>query len=207
MIRIKPQCLEKSYIWGLKSIIMENKSNPLLSQSLMYGLFLALVGIIISILFWMLNVIPKSTGAGLLIGLLNLAIDFFLLYYFTKRYRDDSMGGYISYGQAFLFAFLVVIFAAVISTVYSYIFNAFIDPGYMERVMNVTVTNIEQKMSARGLSAEQIDQIVARMEHRMSRTPLKIALSSLPASIIVSTIIALITSAIVKKSQEIPVDN
>lgn len=186
---------------------MENKSNPLISQALLYGLYYALVSIILSLVMWMVNFIPTSIGGSMLMLLVTIVIAFVLLYYFTKKYRDDSLGGYITFGKAFVFAFLVVVFSTLITAVYNYIFNAFIDPDYLERVMNTTVTSMEERLARGGMSADQIDSIVGKMEQRMSLSPLKSSLKSIPGGIIFGTIVALITSAIVKKSQEVFPEN
>ncbi len=179
------------------------KKNAFLSQSLTYGLYFGLVLIALSLVLWMLNVIPGKISTGILLFLVNIAIYAGLLYYATRRYRDDSLGGFISYGKALSFALMVVVVASVINAVYSYIFNTLIDPGYLERISKITMENTESWMRERGLSQEQIDQAMARVESRGVANAMKSSFQALIGGTITGFIIALITSAFAKKTEEV----
>ncbi|MGC9471877.1 MAG: DUF4199 domain-containing protein [Bacteroidales bacterium] len=184
---------------------MENNESSILTQSLIYGLYFGLVMVALSLVMWMFNIMPTRFSINIILFIVNVVIYFGLLFWFTRMYRDESLGGYISYGKAFLFALLVAFFGSVVSAVYNYVFNAFIDPGYMERIMQVTMESTENFMRERGLSQDQIDMAMARFENQEIPGPGKTALQSVLGGVIYGLIVSLITSAFAKKQEEVVV--
>lgn len=182
---------------------MKNKNEILFKQSITYGLYFGIILITFSLVLWMLNVMPVKISINLLLFAVNLLLYGGILLWFTIRYRSESCGGYISYGQAFLFAMLVVLVSSLLSSFYSYIFNAFIDPGYMEKVINMTMESTEAWMRERGLPQERIDMALARLENREIPTAFKSAIQGIVSGLIMGLIISLITSAIAKKQEEV----
>ncbi|HDJ33364.1 MAG TPA: DUF4199 domain-containing protein [Bacteroidetes bacterium] len=184
---------------------MEKHESSILTQSLIYGLYFGLVMVALNLVMWMFNIMPTKFSVNIILFIVNLVIYFGLLFWFTKMYRNESLGGYISYGKAFLFALLVAFFGSVVSAVYTYIFNAFIDPGYMERIMQVTMESTENFMRERGLSQDQIDMAMARFENQEIPGPGKAALQSILGGVVYGLIVSLITSAFAKKQEEVVV--
>ncbi len=111
----------------------------------------------------------------------------------TLAYRNKVLNGYISYGNAFLTGLLIVVFAAILSSFFSFILMRFIDPGLIEQLVSKT----EEKLISQGLNDEQIEIAVDRMR-RMMASPFSVILGLL-GMIIVGAILALITSAFIKK--------
>jgi heme O synthase-like polyprenyltransferase len=124
----------------------------------------------------------------------------FLLVYFTKQYRDTLFDGKITFGQAFTFGVLLVVFSSVISALFSYILNKYIDPEYMQRVMTMIQDKTYQLLANNGLSQEQIDSQMARLENKGIPSPMETLVSSLEGGLIGGAIMSLISSAIVKKN-------
>lgn len=180
---------------------MEQKSSPLLKSSLTYGAYLGLISIFLSVVIWAGGVI-ESMGifGGIIIGLLSLVVSFIIVLLFAKAYRNKEMGGYITFGQAFQFTFLVIVFSTIISMIYTYIFNAFIAPDYMENLMAVMQEKTMAYMEKVGAPEAQIDKAIAKLEEipTIWKTLRQTALSGL----IGGTIVALIVSAIVKKKED-----
>lgn len=111
----------------------------------------------------------------------------------TLAYRNKVLNGYISYGNAFLTGLLIVVFAAILSSFFSFILMRFIDPGLIEQLVSKT----EEKLINQGLNDEQIEIAVDRMR-KMMASPFSVILGLL-GMIIVGAILSLITSAFIKK--------
>ncbi len=183
---------------------MEKNKSLMWKHSLNYGILFGLLLIIYSVVLYMFNIVPVGfSKLTLLLLVVNLAIYFFALWFFTKSYRNDILGGYIDYGKAFLFGLLIVAFSSILLAIYNYIFNAFIDPDYVQRLMDATQDWTREFMSSKGVPQSQIDITMEKMESKSLTTPLKYALQGILGSIIFGAIISLITSAIVKKKKEL----
>lgn len=111
----------------------------------------------------------------------------------TLLYRNKVLNGFISYGNAFLTGLLIVIFAAIISSFFSFILMRFIDPTLIEQLVSTT----EEKLLNQGLNDEQIEMAIERMR-KMMVSPFSVILGLL-GTIIVGTILSLITSAFIKR--------
>ena len=182
---------------------MEKNKSLMWKHSLNYGILFGLLLIIYSVVLYMFNIIPTGIKLPLLLLVINLAFYFFALWYFTKSYRNDVLGGYIDYGKAFLFGLLIVGFSSILLAIYNYIFNAFIDPDYIQRVMNAIKEGMEEWMMSKGLPEEQIEKTIEKMGSKPLPTPLKSALQGILGGVIMGAIVLLITSAIVKKKKEL----
>ena len=109
---------------------MEKKPNTLLI-CLGYGVIIALAGIVFSLILfvtgadetqsWMQNLTYIITLAGILWAQYN--------------YRNKYNNGFITYGEAFKIGLLTVLFLSVITSIYTFIFFKFIDPGAMNEIM------------------------------------------------------------------------
>lgn len=178
---------------------MEKKSSPFM-PSLNYGIIYAIIGILISVIVWATG-LQESLGlmGSLTIGIFNLVVLLILLIIFTKAYRDKTLDRKITYGQAFVFGLLVVIVGTIISAIYNYIFNNYIDPEYMQRIM----TGIQEKtlnmMAERGVPDDAIEQTMAKFEEQGVPDAMQMVKQTLMGGVIGGAIMSLISSAIVKK--------
>lgn len=180
---------------------MEQQPNTRLKLAMTYGLFLAGINIAWNIIVWATALLEHLGLFGsAFIGIFNLVLLVFLLVYFTKKYRDTFFDGRITFGQAFSFGVMLVVFSSVVTALYSYILNRFIDPEYMHRIMTMIQDKTYQMMSNSGLSQEQIDAQMAKFEQKGIPTPIETLVSSLEGGLIGGAIMSLISSAIVKKN-------
>ncbi len=181
---------------------MEQKS-PLLKASMNAGIILAVVSILINVVIWVTNLM-ESMGLFASMGLmiLMLLITVILLVVLTKRYRINDLNNTIKFKEAFFFGLLVVLFSTVISSLYQYIFNNFIDPGYQERIM----ANMQEKtynfMTNMGSSEDQIEKAMNDFQAKGTPTPIEVLKQSVIFGIIGGSIMSLISSAIVKKNKD-----
>lgn len=181
--------------------IMEQHQTYPLKLSMTYGLYLGGISIFLSIIIWVTGLIENLGLFGsAFLGIIQLFIVVFALLYFTKLYRNNELNGKITYGQAFVFGVLVVVFSTILSSLYSYVFNRFIDPEYTQRIMTMLQEKTYQYMSSKGLSDDQIESAMQKFEEKGIPGPIETLISSIEFGLIGGAIMSLISSAIIKKN-------
>jgi len=174
---------------------METKPRSLFNNSLIYGLLTAAISIVFSVFTYLLEVPMKSP-----VMYFSLVILLAGLIYGTLQYRNTTLGGYISFGNAFLSGFIIVLVASIVSSIYSYIFLTFIDPSYLERIIQQSLEQTEAKMIEKGISEEQMEPALAMTRKFMS--PIMMSVMGILSSAFFGAILSLITAAFVKKEDK-----
>lgn len=183
---------------------MEEKSASIWKSTGIYGLYMGLISIALSVIIWA-GGLMESMGlfGSAIIGLLSFVITFLLLLFFTKAYRNKEMNGIISFKQAFQFAILVVIFSVLISTIYNYVFHTLIDPEYMKNLMAVMQQKTMDYMEKVGAPESQIEKTLEKFSE--IPTIWKTLRQGIIFGVIGGGVLALIVAAIVKKKEAIEV--
>jgi hypothetical protein len=180
---------------------MEEKAVSIWKSSMNYGIYLGIISILLSVIIWAGGIMEKMGIFGsAIIGLISLLITFIALFIFTKIYRNKEVGGYISFGHAFKFAFLVVVFSIIISSIYNYIFYTVIDPDYMKNMMLMLQEKTQQYMQKVGAPESQIEKTMEKFEEIPSIW--KTLRQGVIYGIVGGGIISLIVAAIVKKKED-----
>ncbi len=109
----------------------------------------------------------------------------------TIKYRNEDLGGFITYGKALGFGTLVSVFAAFISGVFIYIFYQYIAPDAMEQIRQASEQAIINANP--NISDEELD-LVLRFT-----SPLVIFISGLFFTSLIGFIFSLATSAFIQK--------
>jgi Protein of unknown function (DUF4199) len=166
---------------------MEEKS-LFWKNSLKHGLIVGLVIIIYSVLLYVfdLNLIQ---ALGYVVYVIFIA-GFFLG---TKAFRDNNLNGNISYGRAFGYSIVILLIGSIIYSIYSYFLVAVIDPDLIDKMLALG----EEKMLQQGMSDDQIEMAQSMQKKFMS--PGIMSVIGFFGLMFIGTILALITSAIVKK--------
>jgi len=157
-------------------------------ETLNYGLIMGLVGIVFSVLTYMLDITGKSW-----IIVPSLIISVVVLYLLLRSYRDTYNHGYISYGKAVGAGVVINIYAALMTAVYIYILYGFIDPGLIDK----QILEAEEKMIARGMPEGSIDTALA-MQAKFVK-PWIMAISSIFTAAFFGLILSLLVSLFIKK--------
>jgi len=157
-------------------------------ETLNYGLIMGLVGIVFSVLTYMLDITGKSW-----IIVPSLIISVVVLYLLLRSYRDTYNHGYISYGKAVGAGVVINIYAALMTAVYIYILYGFIDPGLIDK----QILEAEEKMIARGMPEGSIDAALA-MQAKFVK-PWIMAISSIFTAAFFGLILSLLVSLFIKK--------
>lgn len=165
---------------------MENKPT-MFQTTLTWGLITGFAGVVYSLILYFTDMIMNQ---GL--GYVSYIILLIGIYLGTKAYRDQSLGGFISYGKALGTGVMISLFTAIISVIFIILLYTVIDTELIDKVMSMA----NEKNIERGLSEEQAQK--AMDMGKKFFIPIT-AVVMLFASVFVGFIISLITSAILKK--------
>ncbi|WP_422361527.1 DUF4199 domain-containing protein [Reichenbachiella sp.] len=134
------------------------------SEAIKGGLIVGLISIIIGMITYVIDV---SYMASLTYFFLSFALSLFLYSYIGKKYRNDHMEGYISFGDAFKFLFIAGLIGAMLNGVFSIVLFNIIDPELPEILTEHVLENTESLMETFGAPAEDIDRELEKVEKDM----------------------------------------
>lgn len=163
----------------------------LMSNSSKYGVYTGLAMVLLSLLFYALDV--KATSWPQYVSILVLLAGIIVG---TLAFRDKCSGGYISYGRSLGSGVLISLVTGIILAVYSYLNAAFLNPEIIEQMIRAA----EENMMNQGLSDDQIDQAMGMT--KMFMTPGYIAITSVFSMLLWGTLISLLTSIFIKKGNQ-----
>ncbi|MDX1286203.1 MAG: DUF4199 domain-containing protein [Draconibacterium sp.] len=174
---------------------MEQKPASLMKSSLMTGIYLGVVLILVSVVLYVAglsfaNWAQYVSYPILIAGAIWAQVNF-----------KKELGGEMTYGQALGVGLMAIIFASVLSGIYTYILFAIIDPSLQEQALLVA----EQKLVEQGrLSQEQIDAALG-MQAKFMKPPI-MAVMAVVGGAFIGLIISLITAIFTKKNptDEVP---
>ncbi len=136
-----------------------------------------------------------GTIVGAIGNLLALASPFFVGYW-VKRYRDDALGGRISFRRALLFCFQVFFDGAFIFAICQFLYMKFLDNGKLLHVYQTMMSMPEMKpvIQAYGVSEAELNQAMQQMFD-----PFALASYSFIVACICGAVLSFIIAAIMKK--------
>jgi amino acid transporter len=158
------------------------------STGIRYGLISGLISIAF---FVIMNIAGMSTqeGPGRWIGLVITGVIIFL----AHKYYKDNGDGFMTIGQGTGIGFWLGLISSVISSVFTYIYIKFIDPSFIQQILDKQREAFEQRQ----MSEDQIDQAMQMTEK--FTTPEVILGMGLFFGVIIVTIIALIIALFTQK--------
>ncbi len=164
------------------------KPVSLWKQAMTYGLYYAVVSIIISIALYAAGAMMAKPVQYISIAVMIAAVVLIQLHY------RKTLGGYITYGQSLVIAILSMFLAAIPIAMFTFILYKYIDPGLIDQLRMMA----EEKLVEQGkLSQEQIDAALAITSK--FQTPLTISLGQIFNLPLMGLIIGLISSIFIKK--------
>ena len=163
----------------------------LMNNSIKYGLYTGIAMVLLSLLFYALDVKATSWPQYVSIGLLLVGIILG-----TIAFRDKCNSGFISYGRSLGSGVMISLIAGIILAVYSYLNVAFLNPEMIDQMMRAG----EENLMNQGLSDDQIDQAMGMTT--MFMTPVFIAITSLFSMVLWGTLFSLLASIFLKKDNK-----
>lgn len=156
--------------------------------ALTHGIYLGFILIVVSLIFYLLDLTRENW-----VQWVNYGVMLILAIFFIIQFRDKYRGGSLSYGGAFGHGFLLILFAGIISAIYTYVFFAFIAPGELLLIME----EAEQSLYDQGLSDQEIEMALSWT--KMMMTPAAMAIWVVIGSAIAGLIISAILGIFLKK--------
>jgi hypothetical protein len=166
---------------------MEDKST-FWKSAMVYGLYLALVLTLFSVILYVTGLIlnPK-------LGYISIVLTIAGIVFAQITYRNKELNGAITYGQSLGFGVAIMLFAGIVTALYTLVLYTFIDPSLIDQTKAIQ----EEAMLAKNLTQDQVDAAMAITSKMM--TPAIMSIMGLLGSVFSGTIISLITSIFVKK--------
>lgn len=169
---------------------MENQQYPVWKHSLMYGIYLGVVLIILSLVFYILDLHAENwTGYVSYVFILGGVI------LASVTYRDKYLNGFITYGQSFSTGFLTGLFAAIIGAIFTYFFMLYLGDEFVELMLEKAEETIIEGNP--DIGDAELDLALSWTEKIMN--PTWISVMALLSSTFFSMVFALIASIFIKK--------
>jgi hypothetical protein len=152
------------------------------------GLILGLVGIVYSLVVYFLNMYLNKAQ-----GYVFMLVEFAVLFFLVKSYRDNFRHGMITYGDALGASIIICLYYAIIMAIFTYILYTVIDSGLLDKQLAMA----EEMMQKKGLPQSAIDAGMS-IQRKMMK-PAFMAPFSILGNMILGLIISLIVAAFVRK--------
>jgi hypothetical protein len=154
-----------------------------------FSIIYALANIGMALILYILEIMDKS----MLITVLSLAVNSAILFFAMKSRKNDTLNGFMSYGEGFGTGMLILVVGGLITSIYTFVFYTFIDTEFMTKMLEISRTEMLKK----DMSDEQIEQALEMSKKFMS--PIMMAVFGYLASLFIGLIISLILAAVTKK--------
>ncbi len=176
---------------------MEEKKVSLIQSSVNSGVMLGLILVVYSVILFIANLWLNPW-----LGFVSFAILIGGIIYATKVYRT-SLGGFISYKDAFLVGLLTVGIASAITAIYSFLFFTVINPDAMSQIADYSMEMTESMMEKFGASDDVMEEALEKAREEIEgQTATGTVIKGFFSSAIGGAIISLITAAVMKKKQD-----
>jgi multisubunit Na+/H+ antiporter MnhF subunit len=171
---------------------MEDQQKPTKKIALNYGLLLGFVSILQSLILYAMGKTYDNDWYTTAIGILIMAIIIFLG---IKKYKESN-NGFLSLGQGLKTGVGIALIAAVVSIIYTIIFVKFIEPDFINHIVEVQ----RQKMLENpNMTDEMIDKIGQGTRDYFYVFTIGMIFIF---NIFIGFVVSLVTSLILKKSEE-----
>ncbi len=175
---------------------------PYFQTALRYGLIGGLILVVWGLIAQMTGLADpckamEGGGSSMMIGILSFAVLIgvsALVGYLAIRQHTTDLGGYISFGRAFIVALVTLIVSGIVSGLFNVLYTNVIDPDMTNRIMECLADQYERQ----GMEQEQIDAAMNIMKTMYN--PFLQVLTSIFSSAFFAAIIGLILAAVLKKN-------
>lgn len=172
---------------------MEEKSKSITMNGITYGIITGVIIILYSLVLYLFD--QNLNQALTWIAYLFLVCG---MVWGTLEYRKKISGGFLTYGKAFSVSFMIVLFSAILTGIYSFLFFQFIAPDTVQDIIDMSRQQALERSPE--MSDEELDRAMEMSSVFM--TPVWMAVYGLIGQIVVGAIIALITSIFIKKEDK-----
>ena len=173
---------------------MENQTTSTKQIALTYGLILGFLSIAFAVVMYALG---KHLEGGTLNTVVSLLLNIGFIVFSLRAFKTAN-GGMLSLSEALKTGIAVALIGAILSFIYTYIFMSFIEPNFMDQVLELQQTKMLEKNP--NISDEQLEAM-ASMSKKFSSPTIILAIG-LVWSLFLGFIVSLIAGLIMKKAPE-----
>lgn len=171
---------------------METNNYPKWKHALIYGFYLSIVLIILSLVFYVLDLYQASWTGYVSYAALFGGITISIIYY-----RNNHLNGFLSYGEGVTIGFLTGLFAGLIAAVYTFIFMKFMGDGMIQELLIAAEENVLKIRP--DISDEELDMAMNMTKKMMQ--PGWMSIMAFFGNALFSLIFALVASIFTKKEE------
>jgi hypothetical protein len=155
--------------------------------------------IILTLVFYLLKQVQSNVEM-----VLGYAIFLAGLIYSIKSYRDENLGGFISYGQSLGFSVVIGAFTGIITGIFIFIFYTHIAPEVLEELRQKAILETERRMLQMNpnISDSELDTVINIQLKFL--TPGILFLASVFSTAIQGLLMGLIVSIFMKRKNPDP---
>ena len=165
-----------------------------MQTAIRYGLIGSAISIVVNLVSQLLGWADGTNmGMAMLVGVIGMAVYVIAQVMGVRHHRDNELGGYISFGRAFLVCLVIAMIMAILGAIFNYIYITFIDPEAMERAMEV----VREQYEEMGMDEEAIENAMSMVD--MTKSPLIQIGGAIFGGAIMGGITGLIIGAVMKK--------
>jgi hypothetical protein len=140
---------------------MAEKKENIISHSMRSGL---ITGVLLTLCYFLsiTGLYAKSISLLFFVSLLWIAIPIGCIFYFTKKFNKEVLGGNISYGSALTYGFYMFFFASMIVAMLAFIYLQLINPDYLYDQIPLTIEIFKPYLLEDHL--RELEDIVSKVE-------------------------------------------
>ncbi len=170
----------------------QTSKEGMVRPALMTAFLIAAAIIILNLIYYIAGSITHSS-----LGWISLALLLGGLIYGVITFRNENLGGYISYGKSLGFSVLTGLFVGVITGIFALILYGIIDPGLIETLKAEAEKTVYQNYHH--FDYDQQEAMIKMQQRFIS--PLILSISSVFVTVIQALLIGLIVSIFLKKKK------
>jgi hypothetical protein len=175
-----------------------NANKDFFKSALYFGLLMAGAFMLTDLLFYVFDFSGMGMIFGFLVLLIILALYFVFFIWGGRSYRNKFMGGYMTYGKAFLFCLIMAALYVVLMFVYNFLFYTIFDP---QRAINEMQKAAEMIQENSYIPEDQKEiQIRKILENG---TGFNIVLRNLMSNIITGLVLGAISALFIRRKEKI----
>ena len=125
-----------------------------------FGLIAGFALIIYTVLLYVLDVDIFSIAFSLINGLLTIGLMIVLAVIGVNKMRDEDLEKKITFIQAALGAFAILLISMYLNSIFSYLLNGVIDPEYMPNKIDSAIAKYEES----NIPEAQMKEIASKFE-------------------------------------------
>ncbi len=172
---------------------METQKSSIKPIAYSYGLYLALVSIVVLVIMYVANLEKDWT-----LSIASSVASVVVFVYGIKAYKHKS-AGFLSLGEAIKVGLAIAVVGGLIAGIYAYIHYSFVYPEFIEIAKEQA--HLQMTEQNPGMSADQVSK--AMEINSIFMNPMFFSLSTVLGSLIFGLIVSLIAGLIMKKEDHL----